>query len=199
MGLDLSSRSTKDRTLNNCAIRRVNGTIVYSVTGWNVQTSTSFSLIPLAIISFITAALIVTTITQKEPLMVFDPTNPVSLITAASASGVALRPEAYGDPEDDEARTARIRYGIIPKVAQLGRRERQDIEEMAKGLAPEVTERLIAKVEDIVQSQTGRSDEIWGFQIQPSEARVPRVEEGDSLLKRDYRKLDPVDIETGKP
>lgn len=98
--------------------RKVTGSMSYYVIGWDGQFSTILALLPLFIVGFgclLLLGFIVWRSPNRRQLIVFDPTNPTSLIAASSAGGLHFGARSVGDPDDEVVGLTEVKYDVIEK------------------------------------------------------------------------------------
>ncbi|KDQ53312.1 hypothetical protein JAAARDRAFT_197478 [Jaapia argillacea MUCL 33604] len=142
-------------------LRDITGTVTYDIIGWHMSWHNPLFLIPMTIVNLTSLAMLVAAafyVGEKRKLPRFDPSNPISVLIAASRGKIDIGPPRPEDPEDvwvsgipiqyfeeNGVSTLRMRGAMVPgMVGQPGAFRRDDSEEG-------VREKLIVPPGDVME------------------------------------------------
>ncbi|KDQ53313.1 hypothetical protein JAAARDRAFT_80728 [Jaapia argillacea MUCL 33604] len=103
-------------------LRNITGSVSYNVTGWHMTWHNPLFLIPMTVVNLTSLAMLITAaffVGEWKKLPRFDPSNPISVLIAASRGRVDVGPPVYGDIEDVAVSHFPIRYVEDNGVATL--------------------------------------------------------------------------------
>ncbi|KDQ53354.1 hypothetical protein JAAARDRAFT_39409 [Jaapia argillacea MUCL 33604] len=113
-------------------LRDITGTVTYDIIGWHMTWHNPLFLIPMTIVNLTSLAMLIAAafyVGEKRKLPRFDPSNPISVLIAASRGKIDIGPPRPEDPEDvwvsgipiqyfeeNGVSTLRMRGGMVPGV-----------------------------------------------------------------------------------
>ncbi|KAF9464330.1 hypothetical protein BDZ94DRAFT_510718 [Collybia nuda] len=105
-----SAGSVPRTSIINSCTRPINGTLQYATMGWKVTPKIGAYMIPLTLVTATSLVFILIAMFTTQKLPNFDPTNPISLIVAASGRDLHTGMEQINDPEGTAAWKYQLQY-----------------------------------------------------------------------------------------